>query len=266
MAISFSEDLGILGKIGNSTIRRVEAMKTVTPVEKLKRQGDQFHPKDIISHFKRNGAPKIIAEVKLASPSIGTISNLNPVEVAADYLTSGASALSVLTEPEYFQGDIKYLSAIRKKFPESYLLMKDFFVDTYQLYQAKAIGADAILIIMALLGQERALEMLTQAKSLGLTPLVEVHNREELEMALAIDAPVIGINNRNLKDLSISISTSLELIKGITGDRLLISESGISSSKEINTLTSAGFHGFLVGTSLMATGTPGKALDALLNG
>ncbi|MCX6130463.1 MAG: indole-3-glycerol phosphate synthase TrpC [Proteobacteria bacterium] len=206
----------------------------------------------------------VIAEVKLASPSRGTIAQLDPVLVAADYLANGAAALSILTEPLFFKGDIAYLKAIRAAHPDALLLQKDFVVDPYQIFQAKLAGADAILIIVALLGREGSQKMLNTARQLGLAALVEVHNTDELQIAIEIGAELIGINNRNLKDLTISLDVSLQLLPLVPKNVLAICESGIETQADLVRLQKAGCHGFLVGTSLMKTATPGLALARLL--
>ncbi len=256
---------GILSEIGQKTKQRIRQLKAAEPQDLLlSSRLPTINPKDFTARFKTGSRPRIIAEVKLASPSQGKISDIAPIDAAQQYLNNGATALSVLTEPQYFNGDIRYLREIRQKFPDAYLLMKDFFVDEYQLDQALWAGADAILIIMALSGVEGAKHLLKAAEARNLTPLVEVHNAEELEAALSIDASLIGINNRNLKDMTISLQTSLDLINGIPKDKVCISESGIETASDLKRLSSAGFSGFLIGTSLMRSGTPGYGLKKLL--
>lgn len=210
---------------------------------------------------------KIIAEIKKASPSLKDIApELNAVDVAKEYIENGADALSILTEPLYFKGNLQYIEDVRNQGINTPILMKDFFVDEYQLHLAKHLKADAILIIMAMLEKECAKDFLKLALNLGLTPLVEVHSLEELKDALDIGAKLIGINNRNLKDLSIDLNTTKELSTHIPQDVTFISESGISATEEIKFLNSFGASGFLVGSSLMKTKTPGLALKKLLSG
>lgn len=207
----------------------------------------------------------IIAEIKKASPSKGDIApDVDPVAVAVDYARHGAAALSVLTEPRFFKGSIEYLRQIHKALPDIPLLMKDFFIDEYQIYQAREAGADAILLIAALLGEKRSRELMHKAKSLGLTTLYEVHTADELAMAAQIEAPLIGINSRNLKTMDLSLENIFKLLPLAPRGSILIAESGIRSHNDLKTLKAAGCHGFLVGTHLMATGQAGPALAKLL--
>ncbi|MFW7380414.1 MAG: indole-3-glycerol phosphate synthase TrpC [Oligoflexus sp.] len=209
----------------------------------------------------------VIAEVKKASPSKGDIAaELDPLTVARDYVANGAVALSVLTEPKYFKGSLAYLRDIRRACPDTPILMKDFFVDEYQLYQALDAGADAILIIVALLGREGSRLMLQQAKQLGLSALVEVHDESELLIATEIGADLIGINSRNLKTMEISLDNILRLLPFVPANAVMIGESGIKSQQDLIELKAAGCHGFLIGTHFMATGEPGKALRDLTLG
>jgi indole-3-glycerol phosphate synthase len=222
-------------------------------------------PHDFVTQFQASKEQrKIIAEVKFASPLRGVIANLDPVDVAASYLTNGATALSVLTEPEYFHGNIEYIRAIREQFPESLLLMKDFIIARAQLFQARIFGADSILLIVALLDVQELNLLYHQALELGLTPLVEIHNQQELEVALKLGAKLIGINNRDLTTLKISLNTSLKLADCIPGGVTKISESGITSAREMQLLSEMGIDGFLIGTSLMTTQEPGYALQQLM--
>ncbi len=257
----------ILHKIATTVHKRVADDKTRLSLQDLEQQIAQgsHQPKNFRALFERPGF-NIIAEVKLASPSRGDIAaQLNPVEVAGQYLQNGAAALSILTEPIFFKGDIAYLKAIRAAYPQAYLLQKDFVVDPYQLYQAKLVGADAILIIVALLGEQGSLEILQTARQLGLTALVEVHNEEEMAIASKIGADLVGVNNRNLKDMKISLDVSKRLRPLAPKGARLISESGIETHADLHHLQAEGFDGFLVGTSLMKTGEPGEALRRLLH-
>jgi indole-3-glycerol phosphate synthase len=256
----------VLHKIGKTVEERVRRDRALeSEADLLARiEASSWKPKDFCALFDRRGF-NVIAEIKLASPSRGDIApELKPLDVAQAYLENGAAALSILTEPLFFKGDISYLKAIRAAYPDAYLLQKDFVVDPYQLYQAKAAGADAILIIVALLGEQGAAEILRTAKQLGLTALVEVHNAEEMAIAKKIGAELVGINNRNLKDLSISLDVSLQLRPLAPTGARLICESGIETHEDLRRLHAEGFHGFLVGTSLMRTGRPGEALARLM--
>ena len=257
----------ILQKIGSTVQQRIDDLKKHTSLEQIKSLAKTrgYFPQDFVSPFLEKSDVNVIAEYKRASPSKGDIApDLGALDVAEQYLDAGAKALSVLTEPSYFKGDLQFIRDIRAGHPEARILMKDFFVDEYQLYQALEAGADAILVIVGLLGKERSKTMADQAKTMGLYTLVEVHDEAELEIALGIKADLIGINNRDLRDLSISLGTSKELIKKIPEGKLAISESGIESNDDIRHLQDCGFSGFLVGTSLMRTGAPGKALRELI--
>ena len=255
----------MLEKIAATVRLRVAQDKTLRSLGELKAATKNYQRKklDFYHRFDQFGY-NIIAEIKLASPSRGMIAQLDPVMVAGEYLKNGAAALSILTEPVFFKGDIAYLSAIRQAYPQALLLQKDFVVDPYQLFQAKLAGADAILIIVALLGEDGSQQILDQARQLGLAALVEVHNAEELAIAERIGAELIGINNRNLKDLTISLAVSLQLLPLVSQRAKIICESGIEQPKDLALLQAAGCHGFLVGTSLMKTGEPGEALARLL--
>jgi indole-3-glycerol phosphate synthase len=260
------KSVSVLHKIGKTVEERVRRDKVRESEQDLLAAiaSSGWKPKDFRALFARPGF-NVIAEIKLASPSRGDIApDLQPLDVARAYLDNGAAALSILTEPLFFKGDISYLKAIRAAHPDAYLLQKDFVVDPYQLYQAKAAGADAILIIVALLGEQGSAEILRTARQLGLTALVEVHNAEEMAIASRIGADLVGINNRNLKDLSISLDVSLQLRPLAPTGARLICESGIETHEDMHSLHAEGFHGFLVGTSLMRTGRPGEALARLI--
>ena len=255
---------GVLGRIGRSALERVGEEKKRVLLSALQEESKAFTPKDFAQNLRLPGI-RVIAEVKMASPSKGKIApSLNPLRVAKEYLAAGAAALSVLTEPYYFKGSIDYLRQIRLAHPHAFLLMKDFFVDSYQLWQARAAGADAILVIVALLGEEASGKMIEEAKSMGLTPLVEVHDETEFAIAKRLGASLIGVNNRNLKDLTISLETTERLLAKKDDLKTYVGESGIESGQDLLRLKKAGCHGFLIGSSLMASGHPGAALRRLL--
>ncbi|GMQ99440.1 MAG: indole-3-glycerol phosphate synthase TrpC [Zetaproteobacteria bacterium] len=208
----------------------------------------------------------VIAEVKKASPSRGVIrQDFDPVAIAASYETGGATCLSVLTDAQYFQGSDAYLSNIRKAVSLP-ILRKDFMLDPYQVIEARAIGADAILIILNMVDDALAADLTAAAREQGLSILPEVHNRRELERALKLDTRLIGINNRNLHDFSTSLDTTIELLPAIPYGKTIITESGIHTSEDIRRMNEAGVHGFLIGESLMRKPDPGKALASLLAG
>jgi len=207
----------------------------------------------------------IIAEFKRKSPSKGIINDEVTVEeVTTGYAAAGASALSVLTDHDFFMGHEDDLIAARKV-NEIPLLRKDFMVDEYQIIEAKAIGADIVLLIAACLTAQEIIDFAKLAKSLGLSTLLEVHNQEELDFSLNPYIDVVGVNNRNLKDFTVSIDTSLQLAQTIPSDFLKISESAISQPDTIKLLKKAGFNGFLIGENFMKTSNPGKAMEEFVS-
>ncbi|MBU2753805.1 indole-3-glycerol phosphate synthase TrpC [Acidithiobacillus sp. CV18-2] len=216
----------------------------------------------------RAGAGKaaVIAEIKKASPSAGVIrEDFNPVEIARDYAAHGATCLSVLTDESFFQGCDSYLTAARAACALP-LLRKDFLIDPYQVWEARAIGADAILLIVAALADAQMAELEACALELGMSVLVESHDAAELDRALRLRTPLMGINNRDLRTFVTDIQRSIELLPQIPTGRLLISESGIRQPADVQTLRSAGIHAFLVGEGLMRVAQPGQALQELFAG
>lgn len=207
-----------------------------------------------------DGRVRVIAEVKKASPSKGVIrEDFNHLEIAETYQRNGASALSVLTDRKFFQGSIDYLSEIRHAVSIP-LLRKDFVVDEYQIFEARGYGADAVLLIAAVLDDKEMHDFVELSLNLGLAPLVEVHDEAELERALKTDAELIGINNRNLQTFKTDINTTVRLIGSIPDEKLVISESGINTREDINLLKDAGVDAFLIGEALMREADIGKKL------
>ncbi|MCW2261562.1 MULTISPECIES: indole-3-glycerol phosphate synthase TrpC [Sphingobacterium] len=202
----------------------------------------------------------IISEYKRASPSKGVINNINKVsEVVKGYQNAGASAISVLTDADFFQGSLKDLEEARSVLTIP-LLRKEFIIDKYQIAEAKAYGADIILLIAACLTNEEVSELSNYAKTLGLNVLLEVHNEEELKGNLFDTVDAIGVNNRNLKDFSVSLAHSYDLVNKIPDTYIKVSESGISDPQTIRELKSIGYNSFLIGENFMKTTDPGKAL------
>jgi len=200
---------------------------------------------------RRNRPMGLIAEVKKASPSKGLIrEDFEPVTLAQAYERAGADCISVLTDAQYFQGNNSYLSAVRSAV-QIPLLRKDFIIDTKQIYEARLIGADAILLIAAILSQQQMKQYVALADELGMDVLVEVHDREELERALELDSQLIGINNRNLKTFVTDLHTTEELISFIPSDRTVVSESGISSRQDMAYLQQIGAQAVLIGEHFM---------------
>ena len=205
----------------------------------------------------------VIAEIKKASPSKGVIrEDFNPVDIALSYESHGATCLSVLTDRDYFQGSPDFLVAARSatRLPT---LRKDFIVDPYQVYEARCMGADCILLIVAALGQKQMLELAEVATSLDLDVLVESHSHEELLRALDVKTKLIGINNRNLRTFETSLETTLGLLQEVRDDRIVITESGIHTAKDVSLMESSGVRAFLVGEAFVRQTDPGLALSAL---
>lgn len=211
------------------------------------------------------GRPGIIAEVKKASPSKGVIrENFEPAAIAASYEAAGAACLSVLTDVDFFQGADLYLQQARaaSSLP---VLRKDFVVDPYQVYESRALGADCILLIVAALGNHGNLmrELESLALELGMDVLVEVHDQAELELALELQTPLLGINNRDLHSFTTSLDTTLDLLEQVPQERLLVTESGIHERADVDAMRSSGVNAFLVGEAFMKAPDPGLALREL---
>ncbi|KGI76905.1 indole-3-glycerol phosphate synthase TrpC [Oleiagrimonas soli] len=209
------------------------------------------------------GDPAVIAEVKKASPSKGVIRNdFDPAKIAKAYAKAGAACLSVLTDKDFFQGSEAFLKAAREAC-DLPVLRKDFIVAPYQVYEARTIGADCILLIVAALEDDALLELTLLAAQLNMDVLVEVHNIDELDRALAVPASLIGINNRNLRTFKTSLDTSMDLRDYVPYDRVLVTESGIRSPEDVEQLRDAGIEGFLVGEAFMRADDPGAELKRL---
>lgn len=207
--------------------------------------------------------PAIIAEIKKASPSKGVIrEDFKPVMIGQDYAMNGATCLSVLTDKEYFQGSEVYLQLVRERCPLP-VLRKDFMIDPYQVYEARALGADCILLIAAALEDGQMRELAELAARLGMDVLVEVHNEEELHRALQLDTKLIGINNRNLRTFETTLQTTLDLKAQIPEDRLVITESGIHMPDDVKLMLDNGIYAFLVGEAFMRADSPGQKMREL---
>jgi indole-3-glycerol phosphate synthase len=210
--------------------------------------------------------PAVIAEVKKASPSKGVIrADFQPAQIAASYQAGGASCLSVLTDVDFFQGADSYLREARAAC-ELPVLRKDFTVDPYQVIEARAIGADAILLIVAALADDQMRELSAVATQVGVDVLVEVHDRAELERALELETPLIGINNRDLHTFETRLETTLELLPYIPGDRLVVTESGIHTAEDVALMRNHQVYGFLVGEAFMRAPEPGEKLREMFFG
>lgn len=209
-------------------------------------------------------AINVIAELKKASPSAGLLrADFDPVALATGFEAAGAAALSVLTEEEFFQGDLKYMRAARGATGLP-VLRKDFIVDPWQVWEARATNADSFLLIVAALADAQLAELLALGRELGMEPLVEVHTRGELDRAVAAGARIVGVNNRDLRTLEVRLETSFSLIDAIPESCIAVCESGLRSHDDLTRLRAAGFDAFLVGESLMRQPDPGAALRTLL--
>ena len=246
--------MSVLQEICEKKKEHVATQQSQTALEELKAKiQDTPPPRGFIKHLKTAGEKGIalIAEVKKASPSKGIIrEDFDPVNIAQTYQKAGAACLSVLTDTPYFQGSDSYFTAIRNAV-DLPMLRKDFMVDPYQIYESRALGADCILIIMAALSTPEAKKLYDLSVSLGMDVLVEVHNAEELESALALNPQMVGVNNRNLKTLEVNVQTSFDLLQHMPANIIKIAESGLKDHETVSSLQEAGYAGFLIGESLM---------------
>lgn len=256
---------GFLKKIRRLTEERAMKARQAVPIKTLEANPLYARkPHDAKAAFRADGY-NIIAEVKFASPSEGVIHEKgDAVKIAGGYLGAGAKMLSILTEPQYFKGKLDYLKSVRAAHPEAILLRKDFMVTPYQVIEAKAAGADAILIIVAMIEPELAKDIFDAATELGLAPLVEVHDEAEMEAALKLGADFIGVNNRNLKTLKTDLEIGRRLAQQKPKDSVFICESGLSKADDLRDMRGRGYDGFLMGTTFMREADPGKALQKLM--
>ena len=258
----------ILEKIVATKHREIEADKRVlsfADVEALAAKADPVRgfANAIVSRIARKEAA-VIAEIKKASPSKGLIrADFDPASHAADYAANGAACLSVLTDRDYFQGHDDYLVAARAACTIP-VIRKDFIVDRYQVAAARAMGADCVLLIVAALDASTLTDLASYAESLGLDVLVEVHNGAELDLALTLSTPLVGINNRNLHTFKTSLETSYTLASRVPDDKVVITESGIHSAADVQSMLEKGIYGFLVGESFMRADAPGTKLREMM--
>ncbi|HET9402262.1 MAG TPA: indole-3-glycerol phosphate synthase TrpC [Candidatus Acidoferrales bacterium] len=254
----------VLDRILDARRASVSHRKRVLPETVLRMAAKDAPPaRDFAAALSRPGI-NVIAELKKASPSRGVLrENFVPADLASALEVAGAAALSVVTEEEFFQGSLRNLQDARKKISIP-VLRKDFIFDAWQVWEARAAGADSFLLIVAALEDESLRELLALGRRNGMEPLVEVHTREELQRANAADAQIIGVNNRDLKTLEVNIETSMDLIDDIPDGCIAVCESGIRSTAEIGRLREAGFDAFLVGEQLMTQPDPAAALRELL--
>jgi len=246
----------------------VEHLKQVMPLseDQVSRNlpGRPVTTRSFLGALSRTDRLNFIAEIKKASPSKGILREaFDPVEIGIGYESSGAAAISVLTEENYFQGALDHLRRVRQSCSPP-ILRKDFIFDTYQLYEAVAAGADAVLLIAAMLDPPALLQLHDAAQRIGLDVLVEVHNAQELKVALECEPKIIGVNNRDLKSFKVDLQTTLQLAPHVPDSVLLVSESGINTADDIRILRDAGCDAFLIGELFMKSGHPGKALRELM--
>ncbi|CCE21849.1 indole-3-glycerol phosphate synthase TrpC [Methylotuvimicrobium alcaliphilum] len=257
----------ILKKILDTKADEIARRKLNTTVDMLREiAGGVESPRGFAAALQSKVAGKktaIIAEVKKASPSKGVIrENFDPVAIGQDYAMNGAACLSVLTDKEYFQGSEVYLQMVRERCPLP-VLRKDFMIDPYQVFEARALGADCILLIVAALDDAQMHELANTAKELGMDVLVEVHDADELQRALTLDTPLIGINNRNLRTFETSLQTTLDLKDQIPENRIIITESGIHTPEDVKLMTDNAIYAFLVGEAFMRAPSPGQKMREL---
>jgi indole-3-glycerol phosphate synthase len=257
----------VLTRICETKRQEIARAKIERPLGELERAARVASaPRGFTAALKRASASGygLIAEIKRASPSAGLIRpDFDPASLARAYARGGAACLSVLTDAPYFQGKPEYLVAARSAAMLP-VLRKDFMLDPYQIAESRALGADCVLLIMAALTDPEAAELESAATAFGMDVLAEVHNRGELERALRLKTPLIGINNRDLKTLKVDLATSEELARDIGPDRLVVSESGLNGPKDLARMASAGVRCFLVGESLMRQPDVETATRALL--
>lgn len=257
----------ILQKILKRKAEEVSARSAALPLREMsQRAAGAPAPRGFVAALEANirrGEAAVIAEIKKASPSKGVMrADFRPAEIAQAYERAGAACLSVLTDRDFFQGDDSDLQQARvaTRLP---VLRKDFTIDAYQIYEARALGADCILLIVAALGDAELREFTGLAAHLGMDVLVEVHDDDELERALQLDARLIGINNRNLRTFETALSTTLGLLDKIPHDRIVVTESGIHTQEDVALMRRHGVHAFLVGEAFMRAADPGAELVRL---
>ena len=259
---------GVLDRIVEAKAKRLESAKRALSESQVSDRALSAATSRPAGPFAQNlsrpHAVNVIAEVKHGSPSKGIIrADFDPVRIARSYSDSGAAAISVLAEEDFFGGSLDHLAAVRRQVGLP-LLRKDFIFDAYQIYESALAGADAVLLIAAILEDELLSKLIALAGRLGLDALVEAHSPDEMERAARANAKIIGVNNRDLTTFKVELSTSLELARLAPSGAILVSESGINSAADIRLLKSAGFHAFLIGEHFMRAADPGHALQSLI--
>lgn len=256
----------ILVKILARKREELAERRAVRSLDELRASAEDLPPvRSLAAALRRRpgGEVNVLSEVKRASPSAGAIrAGADPVEIAKDYAANGAAAISVLTDRDFFDGELRFLGLVRP-YVEVPLLCKDFILDEYQLVEARVSGADAALLIAAALGKARLAELYAATLAAGLEALVEVHDEEEAKWAVAAGAQVIGVNHRSLRTFTIDMSLTAAIAPSLPADAVLVAESGIKNGADVALLGAVGAHAVLVGETLMRAPSPGKALAEL---
>ena len=259
---------GVLDRIVEAKVKRLARAKRQLPLNQLITKCMAIGPSRARQSFRASISVthrvNIIAEIKQRSPSKGVIcADFDPVRIASKYAHGGAAALSVLCEEDFFGGSLDDLKAVRRK-TRTPLLRKDFLFDEYQVYEAVAAHADAVLLIVAILDDELLAHLITLARAMGIDALVEAHTEDEFDRAVRAGARIIGVNNRDLKTFNVDLRTSVKLAQLAPADVILVSESGIATGAEIRRLQAAGYCAFLIGEHFMRANDPGSALQQLI--
>ncbi len=260
--------MNVLQRIVEQKKLKVEKQKEILTIDEFKERVCSLQKASQFLFFNKlkrskNEPIKIIAEIKKASPSKGLLREFDVCEMADVYVSAGADAISVLTEEDFFLGSPDFLIKIKKRHPSVPVLRKDFIFDEYQIYESKILGADAILLIAKILTKEECHSLFRLSKSLGLDVLFEIHDEEDLKKALDVDVDIIGINNRNLETLQIDLNTTFKLRKLIPDGKIVVSESGISTRRDIEKLLQYGIDAVLVGTSIVLSDNPAEKIKEL---
>lgn len=262
MQTAFVKTKTILDKILMRKVVEVAARQAKLPLGEVRSQAAQSGPARDFASALRRETVALIAEVKKASPSKGVlVEDFDPVRIGTAYAHNGAAAISVLTDEEFFQGSLSDMQAVRQAVPVP-VLRKEFVIDPYQVYEARAAGADAVLLIVAALADAQLADLHTLIRELGMTPLVEVHHEAELERALRLQPQVIGVNNRDLKTFHVDLGVTERLAKLMPPQVTLVAESGIMSAEDVYRMGQLGAHAVLVGESLVKSGDIATSVQA----
>jgi len=267
-----SDTPDILKKILSTKIEEINTGKAITSLSAMQvlanEAADKLPVRGFVTAIRtkiKNQQSAVIAEIKKASPSKGVMrENFEPGQIAKSYLHGGATCLSILTDQQYFQGHNDYLKVARKVSGLP-VIRKDFIIDPYQVYQARAIGADCILLIVAALDQNNLIELAELANELNMDVLVEVHDANELQRALELPCPLVGINNRNLRTFEVSLQTTIDLLSEIPADKIVVTESAIHCKEDVQLMRSHNVNAFLVGEAFMRVPEPGEMLQQLFD-